>query len=437
MTVKNKKRLFARLLSLCLALIMIALTLSSCANRVKSPVLEYDGEAISLSTYEFLLSRMKGTLARNKYEVDTLSSFWTDKHPGSELTNEEYYNKAILDNCKNYLAALILFEEEGLELSPATLAEIDEEIQFYIEYDCKGSVEKFDTLLSKYGTDCEGLRQIYELEAKYQAVIASLYGAGGSQIADSVKEQYYRANYYRFKQILVSNFYYVNATDEKGNVMYFDRETGKPIYDESGAYAYDKNGNRIVDSYGVPIRYGAGGEILYDKENGYPSPKTDDKGNAIKYEYTAAEMEERVAKMNSLVESCRDNPSAFEAQMPEWELYVGADDYYADGYYLSDLESSSYNENMIDILEKLKTMKDGEIAIVESESGYHVVMKYELDKGKYSDSDYAEWFASFNQSLITKLFLDRCEDFYSDITVNEKNLKKAKSIKSLGTNFDY
>ncbi len=434
----KKKRLGVRAVCLALAVILISLLLCSCAGRVKSPVLEYDGQAVSLSVYEFMLSRMKGTLARNKYDVEPLSEFWKEKHPGSELTNEEYYNQTILDNCKNYLAALILFEEEGLMLSDAALASIEEEIGFYIDYDCGGSEEKFDTLLSKYGTDTEGLRAIYELEAKYQAVIASLYGVDGSQIADSVKEEYYRGNYYRFKQILVSNFYYEYMTDEEGNVMYFDPESSKPIYDDkNGVYAYDENGHRVVDSYDVPIRYDSEGKILYDTENGYPSPKTDDKGNAIKYEYTADQIDERTDKMNALIESCKGNASAFEAEMPKWQLYEGATDYYPDGYYLSDLESSGYSEYMVDILDQLKEMEVGDITVVESESGYHVIMKYELDKGKYSDSDYAEWFTSFNQSLVTRLFLDRCESFYADIKVNESNLKKARSIKSLGTNYDY
>ena len=434
----KKNRLFQRVISLALAVLMLSLLLGSCAGRVKSPVIEYEGQAISLSTYEFMLSRMKGTLARNKYDVEPLSDFWSEKHPGSELSNEEYYNQAILDNCKNYLAALILFEEEGLTLSDETLASIEEEIGFYIDYDCAGSQEKFDTLLAKFGTDTDGLRAIYELEAKYQAVIASLYGADGSQIADSVKEEYYRGNYYRFKQILVSNFYYEYMTDEQGNVIYFDPETSKPIYDaENGEYRYDEDGNRIFDDYDVAIRYDGEGKILYDTENGYPAPKTDDKGDAIRYEYTAEQMEERVSQMNALIDSCNGNFSAFESKMSEWQLYEGATEYYADGYYLSDIESSSYSEHMIGILSELKEMESGDITVIESESGYHVVMKYELDKGKYSDSDYAEWFTSFDQSLITKLFLDRCEDFYADIEVNEGNLKKARSIKSLGTNYDY
>ena len=435
---KTSTKITIRITCAILFLVMLCGVLSACANQVKSPVLEYEGQGISLEMYEFLLSRMKGTLARNKYDVTPLSDFWSEKHPGTEKTNEEYYNDAILENCKNYLAALILFEEEGLELSASDIAAIEEEIEFYIEYDCKGDESKLDTLLSKYGTDTEGLRKIYEIEAKYQAVVAALYGANGSQIADSVKEEYYRQNYYRFKQILVSNFYYEYQKDDDGNTIYFDSESGKPIYDEKGEYHYKEDGSRVADKYGIAIRYDEDGKILYDTEKGYPAPTTDDKGNAIQHKYSEEEMNVRREKMQEIVDAAAGGDfSAFESKMPEWQLYEGATDYYADGYYLSDLESSGYDENMLSILEALGEMKTGETRVIESEAGYHVIMKYELDKGKYSNSDYAEWFASFTQSLITKLFLDRCEDFYSEIEINEKNLKKAKSIKSLGTNYDY
>ena len=432
-------RLLLNMLCILLVLMMGTLTFVSCAEQVKEPVLEYGNVKISLSMYEFMLSRMKGTLARNKYDVTPLSEFWGQTHPGQEITNEEYYNKSILDNCKNYLAALVIFEEEGLTLSDATLSEIEEEIGFYIEYDCGGSEEKMDALLSKYGIDTDTLRSIYQIEAKYQAVISHLYGDGGSQISDSVKEQYYRENYYRFKQILISNFYYEYEVDDDGNMIYFDSESGLPLYDSTnGVYHYDEDGNRLEDGYGVDIRFDEDGDPIYDKKNGVPAPKTDEDGNAVKHYFSDEEMAEREQAAKTLCNEVSGGKfSLFESKMDDWKVYEGAGEYYSDGYYLSDLESSGYTENMLDMLSSLKKMKVGDAKIIESENGYHVIMKYELDKGKYSDSDYAEWFANFDNSLITKLFIDRCEKFYSEIKTVEENLKKAKSIKSIGTNFDY
>ena len=89
------------------------------------------------------------------------------------------------------------------------------------------------------------------------------------------------------------------------------------------------------------------------------------------------------------------------------------------------------------MLEGLKTAEVGDTVLVESEYGYHVIMKYALDEGKYADGNYAEWFTAFNDSLIAELFAEKCQPIKANITVNEENLKAAESIKTVGTNTDY
>ncbi len=423
-----------------LAVCMLLGTLCSCSAGARQPLLECEGETISLAMYEFLLSRMKGELSKNKYDVNPVSEFWSASHANGEQTNEEYYNKTLLDSCKNYLAALVLFDKEGLKLPDSIYAEIDAEIAEHMNADYAGSEDKLEAILQKYGVESvDELRQIYEIEAKYRAVLSSLYGTGTQQISDTVKEEYYRENYYRFKQILVANFYYEYETDSYGNVIYYDSENGKPIYDTTnGKPIYDDNDNRIRDEHGTTVYFDDEGNILYNKENGHPAVKTDSDGEAVTHKYSEAEMAERENKMQAMLESFNSgNVSAFESNMGSWEIYSGENEYYADGYYLSRLESSGYEGYMLDILSLLESMEAGEIGVVESEYGHHIIMKYELDRGKYSDSGYAEWFASFESSLRTKLFLDKCEAFYSDIKVNEDILARAKSIKNIGTNLYY
>ena len=425
-------------LALALVICVAALGFSSCAQTVADPVMQHGDNAISLELYNFLLSRMKGTLARQGHDVSAISEFWGEMHGDSGLTNEQYYNKAVVETCKKYLAALAIFDEQGMTLSETTLAAIEEEISFYIAYDGDGDEAKFDAILAKYGTNTAGLRQMYEIEAKYNAVITSLYGAGGSQISGNVKDEYYKENYYRFKQILIANYYYEYVTDENGDLIYFNPEDGKPIYDENGEYHYDENDNRVLDDYGVAIKYDEDGNILYDKEKGKPTPTKDDKGYVIEHFYTNDEMAERVAKIEGIIASANGgNYSAFEKEMPNWVVYIGAGEYCPEGYYLSDIESSSYDENMLKILAELKDMTEGEVRAVEGENGYHVIMKYKLDAGKYENSEYSEWFLNFNDSLVNKLFKERCAKYYDGITVNEDVLDRATSIKSIGINFDY
>jgi hypothetical protein len=82
-------------------------------------------------------------------------------------------------------------------------------------------------------------------------------------------------------------------------------------------------------------------------------------------------------------------------------------------------------------------MNEGDIECIESEYGYHIIMKYELDEGRFTDGEYAEWFESFNESLQNKLFLDKCKGIFEKITENEENLKAARSIVKIGTNYTY
>ena len=437
---KNTNHTHCRITSLLLALAILMCCLSACTgvrSEVETPILSCKNQQISLSFYEFLLSRMRGTLARNKYEV-TSPDFWAEKTGSGQESYEEYFNSSILESCKNYLAALVIFEEEGLKLSEATLSEIDEEIAFYIDYDGNKSEEKFNALISKYGVDTDSLREAYINEAKYEMVINRLYGTDAYLVSSEVKEEYYQDNYYRFKQILITNFYYEYERDAEGNIIYFDTESGEPLYDNvNGKKVYDENGNSIRDSYGNPVYFDANGQILYDAENGAPSIVLDENGEGKQYFYTNAEMAERKDKAEDIYANLEEgNFTDFELKISEHSDALGTDTY-SDGFYLSEISKNTYGGYMNDIFNSLSDMEIGETAFVETEYGYHIIMRYALDEGKYADSKYAEWFESFNSSLIDKLFLDRAAKLFSEIEVNEENLALATSIKSIGTNFNY
>ncbi len=427
-------------LALCLCLALTILLSVACTQAekqpVKDPILESEEADLPLSFYEFLLSRMKGTLARNQYPVKD-PDFWTTATDSGE-SYEDYYNRRILESCENYLCAAILFEREGLTLPDATLTEIEEEVSFYIDYDGGKDEAKFNALVEKFGVDADSLKKAYILEAKYEYLLSYLYG-GGSLIGSAVKEEYYQENYVRFKQILLPKFYYEYERDEQGNIIYFDPEEGTPLYDkENGTYLYDENGNRVRDEYGVTVFYDGEGRILYDMEKGKPSVVLDENGEGVRHAYSEdqlAEQKQRAEELSTTLKS--GNTAAFEAAQKQQVNIEGVEDAYPDGFYLSRLEAAGYDGYLIALLEQIEDMEVGEIAMLETEYGYHVVMKYELDAGRYGNSAYSEWFTEFNSSLVSKLFLDRCRELKGEITVNEENLEKARSIKSIGTNYDY
>ncbi|MBE6685121.1 MAG: hypothetical protein E7592_05680 [Ruminococcaceae bacterium] len=439
---KNLAKLLKRSLALTVAVCALVTLCASCSAKaeVPDPVLECGDEKLPLYFYEFMLSRMKGSLARNKYPVKD-SSFWYTEIEETGQTYAEYYNESIFESCKKYFASAVLFDEMGLTLPESTLAAIDEEVAFYVDYDGDGDQSAFDELISPFGVDTESLRECYIIEAKYEYLLAHLFG-GGKLIADSVREEYFQKNYYCFKQVLLAKFYYKYQQDKYGNTIYFDKETKKPLYDtEKGSYAYDENGARIRDSFGQPIYFDAQGNVVYDKENGIPRVVLDQNGNPIQYECTDGEIAANESLAKELAATLTEgNFSEFESEIKENVLVVGAVDEYADGYYLSQLDKAGYVGDVAylsDILDMLKEMEVGEIGYYESDAGFHVIMKYALETGKYTEEEYKDWFSALDSHIINDLFNIKIADTLSKIKINEENFAKARSIADLGINYDY
>lgn len=444
---KNLKKKLLAFTAAVLSLASLTFALTSCKQEaatveVTDPILECGKVKISLSFYEFMLSRTKGELARNKFDVKD-AGFWAKEYGESGKTNEQYYNEYVLEQCKKYLAAAVLFDREGMTLTDAEISAIDEEIAYYVDlsYIGNGSVDKFNSIIKPYGVDADSLKQCYMIEAKYNKLVSTLYG-DGSLIGDVVKEEFYMENYVRFKQVLFPNFYYEYEKDNKGNLIYFDPSKGVPIYDvENGYPDFDANDEYLVDEYGVEMYFDEEGNILYDKENGVPAVVTDENGVGIKRYYTKEELEAKKAEAQGLLESIKEGDfAAFNSAVSSNVLIMGSENPYPDGYYLSDVESAGYvgdSAYLSDFLAVLKEMSVGEVRMLESDNGYHVIMKYELDSGRFSAEGYDAWFANLDNAIIGKMLNDRLSKILPEVKTVDENLKKARSIKSIGTNFDY
>ena len=449
---KNRKPLIITL-SVVAVLLVVAIILgvfAIIAHINKSPIIfECEGQKIDTAFYEFMLSRVKGDLYKGNYDVNS-DSFWNTKIEGADITYEQFYNQKILNECKTYLAALVLFDQLVADGDIAGLPqdyydEIDEQIQLYIDlgYIGNGSRDKLDELLSDYSVDTDTLREIYIAEAKVQYVREYLYGgAEASKIGDNVKEEYYKENYYRFKHILVGNFYYEYVRDEFGNVIYYNGEGGYALYDYNKGEKRDDDGDGMYnkDADGETIAYDKEtGEYLYDTENGVTRFVTDSDGQIKKFYYTKEQMADRLQIANQLCDIEKSDFETFEKKGADSSVNTDYSNTFetSSGIYMSDIEKAAYNDYMLKMLDAVKTMAVGDIAMIEAEDGYHVIMKYELNEGAYAENNSKKWFQSFNSSLINKLFLDKCEGLFAKIQINEANLDRAKSIKDIGINTDY
>lgn len=418
-------------------------------NRVVDPVLEYKDAKLSLAFYSLMLSKTKGNLARAGYEV-TKVKFWEAESTVKGKTNAEYYTERTMETCKLYLLSAYLFDKEGLKLPESYYAEIDQEIEDCISlgYIGGGSEEKFNEILMRYGFTVDDYREALILKSKAEYLQTYLFGSGGSKISDELKEEYYENYYYRFKQIFVAKYYYTYEVDEFGYEMYFSGESNTPLYDqENGKVAFDENNKYLRDKYGEVIYFEVdeNGEPieekpLYDTENGVKHPVRDEDGVALKHYYTDAEIAEKYQNAMNIMSSVnKGNFATFEAQMEKFNDAADSAAQYSDGYYLSSVTSNGYGDYayLNDILAKLIEMEVGELDIVESSEGYHIVMKYELDAGAFADDDKSVWFDNFTATVMTNIFKTKYSDILENIEINEENLAKAESIIVIGTNYDY
>jgi hypothetical protein len=88
-------------------------------------------------------------------------------------------------------------------------------------------------------------------------------------------------------------------------------------------------------------------------------------------------------------------------------------------------------------IEALGDMEVGEVKLVESDYGYHVVMKYPVEKGAYADKANEDWFEGFEQGLIDDMFMSLCKEYTDKVSVNEDVLATVPPMKEIGKNYYY
>lgn len=427
-----------RIIALTLALLLIASGTLSCAASGKA-MMKLGDQSFPANSFEFFLSRQKGILSAvgNFGSAAKSDAFWRTTMTSDGLTYNDYWTAYIYDSMKVLLAALYLFEEVyELKLPRDIVDAVDERLAELVDYDGDGSRSAFNAILSAYGVNYKQLREIYLLEEKIEYLKAYLYGSDLSLVSEEVKEEYYQENYIRFKQVLFTNYYYIYETDNDGTEIYCDPESMKPVYDKStGIRRFDESGNALTDEDGNIIYYTEDGKIAYDKQKGERSIVYDEAGNPITLPYSAAQMRERLKAAEDIVEfTPAGDTAAFEKYVAEYSD-DGGEENYPGGYYVpAGVRYSGYAIN--DVIAELSVMKVGEIRLVESDAGYHVVMKYRLDKGAYDEEDNAVWFDGFGDMVADWLFEKRCREYTGAIVIDEGLLKGLDMI-SVKPNYNY
>ena len=425
-----------KFLSLILCILLLIPAASSCAGKTET-LIEYEGKTLSVNEYEFLLSRMKGTLAYYGYEVDK-SSFWKTVVSLEEgTTYDDYFRATILQQAVYYVVAEKLFDDAGLKLSADDEEKIDDLIAAYEKK--AGSKTKLNESLKEYGINCDMLREIYTLEAKIELLKTHLYGKDGEKIDKSVKEEYYDKNYVAFKQIFLATYDYMTDTDRFGDTVYYTDEKYKAIaYDKiNGKTKTDEFGKEIKDILGNPEYYTEDGKIAYDKENGVIGYVKNKDGDKVIVEISDEEKSEIYKSAKKYYSECNGNVATFEEYIEKYDESEGSSLIYlysSDGYYAAQNDAVAYFDDMAELL---STLDAGECSVFKSDYGYHVICRYENADGAYDDKDNKDMFSDFYDSLISRLFDEKCADYEKKVTVYDEVLKAAPSMQDVGSNTLY
>ena len=454
------KKHLLRIFAACLAL-LLCVPLFSCSKKGKTLLtLKKDGVKVTFSVkeYELMLSRVKGALAASQFSVND-ASFWeqSDKFNGTKFqTLNDYYKESILDNCRTYLVALYLFERDGLTLSDAALQSVEDKMQELVRVDGQGSKTKLNALLSTYGVNYNILKDIYLMQEKIAAWKDYKYGANAELLGKNVKEEHLKENYVHFQQIFLPAYSYVYETDKNGDIIYYYNDgTNKQdhiYYDKfNGVEATDENGSPLLDKNGDRIYYVKGSEdkkIAYDKINGEPSFVRTSDGSGFKtqaldfdaLEVLAERVDELTTKLNGGTYAEFETVMREELKETNKKSPVSMTDY-LDGYYIKKtVDYANAGEDLAyldEIIKKLQTMADGEITVVKSTLGYHIIKKYPHTEKAYEKEENTDWFSDFNSSLIEKFFTEECRSHFADIKLNEKQWSKTPDMVDVGVNFYY
>ncbi len=413
------------------------LLLSALASCGAKTMIKYGDKTLSVNVYEFLLSRMKGTLGYYGYEVDS-ESFWNTVVDMQGTTYDDYFRETIKEQAVNYVVAEKIFDEEGLALTEEHEARIDSILENYVKN--AGSVKELNAELKEYGINYDMLREIYILEAKMQLLKEHLYGENGEKISDDDKEKYFNESYVAFRQIFLATYTYIIDEDRFGDQVYYTDESHKAIaYDTvNGKTMNDEFGKPIKDVLGNPEYFTEDGKhIAYDKENGVLGYLYTESGEKAVTDLTDEEKAELYDKAQSYVYDCDGNVALFEKYIGLYDESESGGVVYlncSQGYYATQNQSAAYFDEIANVLEELEA---GECALYKSSYGYHVLCKYENESGAYDKEENKDVFEGFYDDLITKMFNDLCQSRAGEVEIDESVFEDALSMKEIGINVKY
>ncbi len=361
-----------RLICVVLALVLSLGMLSACATS-GNVVMELNGHKITENMYAFWLSRYKAYFVYYYMNNKESAEMWDTPIDETGATLNETFTGYVKENARTYAAALYLYDMYKLKLSDADMQTIEDDLAELV--DAAGGKTAMNAELANFAVNYDMLKEIYIIEAKVKQLQAYLFAEDGPEaLTDAVKDEYYQKNYARIKHIFVNT-------------------SAKYLYDENGAYQYDED------------------------------------GNALTTEFTAEELSAQREKAAEVVRKLEEGAD-FEEMLT---LYTedSATGIYPGGYYLT--ATSNYVEEVIDAT---FDMEIGEWDYVQSDLGYHIIKRLDLEPQAYKSVAAQDFFTDFESNLTVESFTRVLEPYMAEVVVNDE-IADLYSLKSVTANYHY
>lgn len=361
-----------RMTCLILALVLCLALFVGCAAPGEV-LIELDGKKITANMYTFWLSRYKAFFVYSYMNNEENQQMWDSVMGDDGKTVNEIFTGYVLDNARTYAAALALYDEYKLSLPASEKETIEADLEALAE--TAGGKTVMNSELANFGVNYDMLGEIYTIEAKVAQLQEYMFADGGpGAITDADRDAYYTANYARIKHIFVST-------------------TGKYVLDDEGNFTYDEDGNPIMA------------------------------------EFTDVELKAQREKAAEVVKKLEEGADFDEMLAAYTEDTATA--LYPNGYYFT--QTSTYVDEIIDAAFE---MEIGDWNYVQSDLGYHIIQRLELDPKAYASSLDVDFFTDFESNVEMEAFNRILAPYVERAQVNEE-IAANYSLKTVMANYLY